>query len=258
MSIANIGITKTEHFQHLSRAPIIEAVLEIKARAEAPWEESEIREALSKRLSDYPRILDRHQIQQKLHVHANRAEHEVNDLGWNGLEFRTANGKQIARFDRNTFSFIRLKPYQRWEKFESEALRLYALHLSISRPSEAQRTGLRFINRIKLPPGQIRIDDYIVGGPHEPEGLSLGCSGFFHHDMILLPGSEFRGNVIRTIQAPETPQVGPTLILDIDIYTVTPSDSSEAVLRRRLSDMRYLKNKIFFGIITPRTKDSLL
>ena len=142
MSVAKLGITKTDRFPHLSRAPITEAVLEVRTRAEATWEESQIRAVLARRLSDYPQIFDRHQIQQQVQLHADKAEQVVKDLGWSGLEFRTANGKQIVRFDRNAFSFSRLRPYQRWEKFEYEALRLWAIHVSIAEPSEVQRTGL--------------------------------------------------------------------------------------------------------------------
>lgn len=258
MSTAELGIAKTERFPHLSRAPINEAVLEIRARAEAPWEETSLRKALIRRLSDYPRVLNRHRLQQEMRIQPGKAEHVVSDLGWTGLEFQTSNGKQVARFDRNAFSFSRLRPYQRWEKFESEALRLWGLHMSVAQPVEVQRTGLRFINRIRLPTGRIDIDDYLVGGPHPPKGLPMHSNGFFHHDMLGVPGTEFTCQVIRTVQAPESPQLGPMLILDIDVFTVASTVPSEGALKDRLVDMRYLKNTIFFGSITAKTKESLL
>jgi uncharacterized protein (TIGR04255 family) len=258
MPTANLEIKKAERFPHLSRAPITEAVLEIKTRAEAQWEESKIRKAFERRLSDYPHVFERRQVQQQVQIQPNKAEHVFTDLGWTGLEFRTSNEKQLARFDRNAFSFVRLRPYQRWEKFECEALRLWGIHLSIAQPVEAHRTGLRFINQIRLPGGRINIDDYLLGGPHQLEELPLASNGFFHHDVISVPGSEFRGNIIRTIQPPDTQETGPTLILDIDIFTIEPAEASEEVLKRRLIYMRYLKNKIFFGTITARTKELLI
>jgi hypothetical protein len=48
------------------------------------------------------------------------------------------------------------------------------------------------------------------------------------------------------------------LILDIDVFTVASTVPSEEALKDRLMDMRYLKNTIFFGSITSKTKDSLL
>ncbi len=180
MSSAEPGIPKTERFPHLSRAPITEAVLEIRARAESDWEEAPLREALSRRLSDYPRILNRRRMEQEMRIHDGKAEHIVSDLGWTGLEFQTSNGKQVARFDRNAFSFSRLWQYERWEKFESEALRLWELHLSIAHPVEVQRTGLRFINRIRLPNGQVDVgrqggvNGASLLGAFDPERLAHG------------------------------------------------------------------------------------
>lgn len=228
--------------------------MEIKARTASNWEEGGVRAALSRRLSDYPKVFQRRQVQQQMVVQGNRAEHQVSDAGWTGLEFRTTNGKQVARFERDGFSFARLRPYQRWEKFESEALRLWKIHCTIAQPTDIQRVGLRFINKIQTPPGRIDINEYLAGGPHQPHGLPLQSVGFVHHDMIAIPGSEYNGNVIRAVQRPTNSQSGPILILDIDIFTVQPSRVDDALLRRRLTDMRWLKNKIFFGSITSKTK----
>ncbi|MGH8094181.1 MAG: TIGR04255 family protein [Chthoniobacterales bacterium] len=247
--------TSPDRFPHLSRAPIAEATIEIRARAVAKWEEAIVRDALSRRLSDYPQVFQRRQVQQQLVVRGSKAEHQVSDAGWTGLEFRSAHGKQVARFERDAFSFARLRPYQRWEKFESEVLRLWKIHCTIAQPTDIQRVGVRFINRIQVPPGQLNIDDYLVGGPHQPRGLDLHSVGFFHHDVVAIPGSEYNGNIIRTIQRPPNAQSGPVLILDIDIFTVQPAPVDEGVLKRRLVDMRWLKNKIFFGSITSKTKE---
>ncbi len=245
----------TDRFPHLSRAPIAEAVFEIKARAVSLWEEQVVRDALSPRLANYPQMFQRRQIQQQMVVRGNKAEHQVSDGGWTGLEFRSANGKQVARFDRDAFSFARLRPYQRWEKFESEALRLWKIHCAIANPTDTQRVGLRFINKIQTPAGRFDINDYLVGGPHQPQDLALQSVGFFHHDMVAVPGSEFNGNIIRAIQRPQNTQNGPILILDIDVFTVQPAPADEETLQRRLAKMRWLKNKIFFGSITAKTRE---
>ena len=243
-----------DRFPHLSRAPIAEAVLEIKARAVAAWDEDSVRPILTRRLPDYPHVLQRRQIQQQMVVRGSRAEHQVSDAGWTGLEFRSANSKQVARFDRDAFSFARLRPYQRWGKFESEALRLWNIHQATARPTDVQRVGLRFINRIQTPVGRLDINDYLIGGPHQPTGVALQSIGFLHHDMVAFPGSEYNGNIVRAIQRPPNPQSGPILILDIDIFTAQPAPVDERLLRRRLGEMRWLKNKIFFGSITAKTK----
>lgn len=245
----------SDRFPHLSRAPIAEAVLEIRARAQSNWEEQIVRDTLTRRLAEYPHVLQRRRIQQQLMVHATKAEHEVSDAGWIGLELRSANNKQVAQFDRDRFSFARLRPYQRWEKFESEALRLWHIHCGIAQPSEIQRIGVRFINNIPTKPGASDVAEYMIGGPHQPRGMNAQSAGFFHHDIIAMPGSEYKANVIMTVQRPENAQTGPVLILDIDVFTAEPSAVDETLLKRKLMEMRWLKNKIFFGTITPTTEE---
>ena len=49
-----LKIDPAQEFPHLARAPIVEAALEIRARAEAPWEELALLEQLKARLPDYP------------------------------------------------------------------------------------------------------------------------------------------------------------------------------------------------------------
>ncbi|HSP61980.1 MAG TPA: hypothetical protein VLQ90_03260, partial [Pyrinomonadaceae bacterium] len=52
-----LTIDTSEEFPRLSRAPIVEATLEFRCRAEATWEEAEILEQLKSRLPDYPLTL---------------------------------------------------------------------------------------------------------------------------------------------------------------------------------------------------------
>ena len=62
-------------------------------------------------------------------------------------------------------------------------------------------------------------------------------------------------NIIRTIQPPAAQGgAGFGLILDIDIFTTQGFEVDEATLERRLLEMRWLKNKVFFGSVTPKAR----
>lgn len=63
-----LKIETAQEFPHLSRAPIVEAALEIRARAEAPWEESAILERLKARLPDYPIALKQREFRHELQI----------------------------------------------------------------------------------------------------------------------------------------------------------------------------------------------
>ncbi|MEI7672476.1 MAG: hypothetical protein WCK00_10225 [Deltaproteobacteria bacterium] len=50
-------IDVTENFRRLAQAPIVEAVIEIRARAESSWAESVVLEQLKANLPDYLYVL---------------------------------------------------------------------------------------------------------------------------------------------------------------------------------------------------------
>lgn len=256
-SPAPLVIDLSESFRHLPRAPVTEAVLQFQGRALAPWDESSIFSALKTRLSDYPKA-DSQRTQQITFGGIPEQTPPIVDLGWSGAVLRSADGLQVVNFQRDAFAFSRLAPYQTWNAFSSEALRLYELHLSLARPAEVQRIGLRFINQFDVPTA-FELSDYFTQPPSAHAGLPLEPAVFFHQDTFRVPGHPYGVNVIRTFQPVINmggASVAPKLILDIDVFTETPMLIDLAEIRNRLSEMRWIKNKVFFGSLTPTAQNS--
>ncbi len=248
-----------EKFPHLSKAPIMECVLELRARAETPWEENAIREPLVKQLPDYPKFQSEQEFQAELTLQAKekQAEHTFKDLGLKGIIFRTNDEKQIARFHRDLFSFSKLHPYDDWSQFSTEALRLWAIHRELARPIDIQRIGLRFINHISVPTGTFKLEDYLRIYPKEPYGLPLPFGGFFHKDRFAVPGYNYFMDVVKTIQ-PDPKTMAVSLVIDIDVFTGKSIAIEDAgCLKKCLLEMWWLKNKAFFGSITKKTMEML-
>ena len=126
-----VEINLQEKFQHLPKAPITEAVIEVRARVEVSWSEEEIRPQLTQKMADYPEMTSERGMEQ--HFDIRQGVGGIADVKagffWNGLRFRAADQPQIAQFFRDLFSFTRLSPYQNWEAFSGEAMRLLAIHL---------------------------------------------------------------------------------------------------------------------------------
>ena len=99
--------------------------------------------------------------------------------------------------------FARLRPYEQWEALVSEALRLWQMFVDIGKPAEIQRLGIRFINRISLPPSQVLIEDYLDPAPKGARDLDLPFRYFFHQDIFDVAGHPYAIRLIRTTQ-PET------------------------------------------------------
>ena len=248
----DMKIDLTEPFPLLSRAPIVEAVMEVTARAEAAWDEASITEQFKPRLPEYPGIQSQHSIRHEFKFAADaQAEQAVHKMGWRGLRCETADRLHIAQFYRDRFTFSRLKPYQSWEQFRQEGLRLWGLYNEIARPSEIQRIGLRFINRIEFSQDDVKLEDFLENPPKTPRDMEVPFEGFLHHNTLAVPGHPYGINVIQTVQPSQGAEAW-GVILDIDVFTTGPTVNRDS-LEQHLTKMRWLKNKVFFGSITSKT-----
>jgi uncharacterized protein (TIGR04255 family) len=251
---ATVDIKTDEIFENLPRAPIVEAVIEIRARATKTLEESSLRSTLEPRLADYVFLDSLREYQGEVKLEGGKLpSQKVQDLGWKGVRFRSSDQKHITQFNRDGFVFSRLEPYLTWEQLYEESQKLWKIYKELAEPVEIQRIGLRFINRIKLPPGELAFEDFIQPAPSTPQGLDLPFHGFMHHDTLAVPEHPYAINVIRTIQRPSgNVDGGIAVILDIDVFTTHGFDLDETLLSRRFLEMRWLKNKVFFGSITKK------
>ena len=249
-----VDIKPEEKFENLPRAPIVEAVIEIRARATKNLEETSLRTAIEPKLAGYVFLDSLREFHSEVKLEGGKPPiQKVSDAGWKGVRFRSSDEKHIAQFNRDGFVFSRLEPYLTWEELESEGKRLWNIYKDFAQPVEIQRLGLRFINRIKLPPGELLFENYIQPAPSSPHGLELPFHGFMHKDTLGVRGHPYAINVIRTIQQLNGGvDGGVALILDIDVFTTQGFDLDDTVLQRRLLDMRWLKNKVFFGSITAK------
>jgi uncharacterized protein (TIGR04255 family) len=247
-------IDLAETFPHLPHAPIVEAVIDIKGRATEPWEESAVQERFKAELPDYPQVNSQREFRHEVKIAPGHdPQQTLLDLGWKGLRLQSQDKLHIAQFNRDGFVFSRLEPYESWEQLIAEGMRLWNIHREIARPSEVQRLGLRFINRILLPPKYMEFEDYLKAPPKTPDGLDLPFHGFFHNETLAVSGHPYAVNIIRTIQRPQPPEHDRVaIILDNDVFTVQLFEFQQEILEHRLAEMRWLKNKAFFGIISEK------
>lgn len=250
-------IDLTEVFPLLSRAPIVEAVIGVTARAESVWEESAISDQFKQRLPEYPSVQTHREVRYEFkHAADAQPEQAVHDLGWRGLRCESADKLHIAQLNRDGFSFSRLKPYQSWEQFYQEGMRLWALYNEVAQSAEIQRLGLRFINRIEFSPVEAKPEDFLENPPKTPRGMEIPFEGFLHHNTFSVPGHPYGINVIQTVQPAQGADDSWGVILDIDVFTTKPITDQDS-MGQHLTKMRWLKNKVFFGSITTKTLELL-
>jgi uncharacterized protein (TIGR04255 family) len=247
-----LKIDLAESFQHLEHAPIVEAVIEIRTRIESPWEESALGEQLKAKLPGYPKIISQGEFRHEVKLKPGKPPEQLfHDLGWRGLRLHSADGRYIAQFNREGFVFSRLQPYESWDQFKEEAMRLWKVHAELAKVLEVQRLGVRFINRITLPVGEVSLDDYLRVPPQPPGELDLPIMSFFHQDRLLVTGHPYAINIVKTVQPPQgSGSDGGGLILDIDVSTIEPFEQRTNAIDKCLAEMRWLKNKVFYSSLT--------
>jgi uncharacterized protein (TIGR04255 family) len=158
-----------------------------------------------------------------------------------------------ARIDG--FTFNKLKPYDKWEPFRDEALRLWELYKDLISP-EIIRVALRFINKIDIPlfsQTALDFDDYLTAGPIVPKELPQGISSFLTRVVIHDPEIDVAAIITQAFEQIVDPKLIP-IILDIDVFRQKEVISEEEAWQT-LEKLRHFKNRIFFASKTEKTKE---
>ncbi|MHB1157974.1 MAG: TIGR04255 family protein [Phycisphaerales bacterium] len=249
-----IAITLSDEFPHLSHAPIVEAVIQIQARAETMGEPSEWKTRLQDALPEYPNVktVNSLAVMWRLDM-ANKESPKPpqSEQTWMGLRLETGDSRHIAQFTRDFFSFSRLTPYEDWGKFIHEAMRLWSIHRELAGPTEIQRIGVRCINRLEVPSVGPQISEYFSGLAAAPS--KFPTVNFLYQNQLAIPGHPYGVTLIRTIQpqsSPDATTIG--LLLDIDVFCSTPFAPNPDIMDKRLAEMRWIKNHVFFDSVTDK------
>ncbi len=243
-----------EKFPHLSKAPIVEAALDIRVIPSAQWDETTLQSELKPRLPEYPKVETLRGARVQIIPPGQPGKPAFEDIGCVGLKFHSNDNLHISQFNKGAFVFSRLKPYTDWGKFSQEALRLWKVYCDLLKPTEVKRIGLRFINRIAIKQETVEFSDYYKYPPESLKELNWPLGGYLHHDVMRVPETSYSVNLIKTVQTVP----GETgLILDIDVFMQSQFKYDELRIIECLEEMRWVKDKIFFNSITQKALEEL-
>lgn len=248
--MSKISIDLNEKFPTLKAAPSIEAVIHWVAPAGKKLEPEALGAVLTQRLPDYPNP----QIQQDIQMGAMGAPDGSPEffqhMQWSGFRLQDEQNHHVVQFMPTGVVFSRLEPYEKWEVFTAEALRIWQLFVELAQPTIIERLGVRHINRIPLEDGE-QPSTYLNIEPYSLPGLNTSPYNFFYKDTYEIPGYPYSVHWVRTIQPQQSaPLNQQALIVDIDVFTTQLLQLDQDTLTKRLQEMRWIKNKIFFSSIT--------
>jgi uncharacterized protein (TIGR04255 family) len=236
---------------HLRAAPILEAIIDFRVRARAGVEQSDFEGLRGPLLARFPHsdVQKGGSITFQLTPTGVKTPQMQQGL-FQGLVFRSADEKLIAQFRIDGFTLNRLKPYTRWEEFYPVALELWRLYCSVARPEGVSRVALRFINQIVFPAeaAGADFDRYMTMAPVVAPELPQTVTGFLTRTTIHDQKQDLSANIMQTFGADAASRM--FLLLDIDAYREGAWATSDPGIETTFSDLRELKNLIFFSSLT--------
>ncbi|MBI5409315.1 MAG: TIGR04255 family protein [Nitrospirae bacterium] len=174
--------------------------------------------------------------------------------GPDGFFFRSPRENKIVQARLDGFTFNKLKPYEDWNKFSSEARSLWDFYLKQFNPKKIIRIALRYINRIEVPLPIKDFSEYILTNPEVAPKLSQSVSHFFMQIALPNPGIQASAMITQTMEPPTENQILP-LIFDIDVFKEKIYIDNKEEIWGDFENLHVFKNEIFFNSITDKTKE---
>jgi uncharacterized protein (TIGR04255 family) len=257
MSSSLFNFDLNERFPRLAKAPIVEAVIHWQARGQNVFDPNVLDSKLVQHFPGYTTRKPLHQIEWTAFVSGiSDAPLVQHKKGWEGVRLESDDQKYIIQFKRDGLIFSRTNGYDRWEPFTTAAKEAWHAYLEIAAPLEVQRLGVRYINQISTATTE-NLTDVLREPPTCPSELPL--KEFVYQSTFAVPGLPFGVRVIKVMQ-PSMPELQKSsgLFLDIDVYTTKAISTDPAELETALTQMRALKNKVFFTLLTEQAIQSFV
>jgi len=241
-------IESKEKFPHLSKAPIVEAVIEFRVLPGDTWEPEKLKGALITALPDYSKKIE--ETKEFVYSLSMGGVSKKDDFGCVGYKLTSDDGYCIVQFNKQGFVFSRVKKYEKWNKFSEEARLLWKIYIKLLRPKKVKRIGVRFINHMLATKAPFNLSSYFINSPEEKqvEGWNLGR--FFHQDLLVVTDTPYYVNLIKTVLPPPPNNEGGKVVIDIDVSINKDIDCDWVNLTEHLAKIHDIKNQTFFKNIT--------
>lgn len=248
--------------RHYSKAPIKEAVIDLRVTTSKGITVEEIQAVHRLIADDYPTKEPVYHSTGEVSFDVERPEVARTGAGHAHTGYRfTDNAKQRVLQCRLTgFTFSTLAPYDRWETFRDEAKRLWDIYSSKTRIEHITRVALRYINRMEFENvGRVELSDYLRVYPETPSDWPMPDMNGFFMQVYMVQDDLSCMLILNESGGVEKPGTI-FLQLDIDLFrsenTLWTLENQDAVWDF-LEQLHDRKNDIFEGSITDKTREMI-
>lgn len=244
-------------YPNLANAPITEALVDIRLKLPKGFNVDNFKLIGKKLMDEYPIEKTLHFREAKISYKDKEQRIATHDT-INGYRYQSSNGTKIVQLRDDGFTYNKLKPYNSWEDVRDEALRIWNLYTDLVKPEFINRIALRYINNLNAPLPMNDFKVYLTCPPEVPQGLPQNISSFLYR--VVVPQSDNRITAIITqaLEAKVDFKDKLPIILDIDVFKITPEGFLEENISAILEKLRTLKNQIFFNSVTKKLLEAYL
>lgn len=243
----------------LTKAPIIEAVLDIDCDLPSGSTLADLQESAKTVFSDHYPVLTL-QFFEEFQIDTQKDDKSQSSVrkGIQAIQFRRNDGKQIVQLRAQGFSFNQLAPYPTngLDDFLPQIRECWERYVELVRPVKIRQVRLRYINKIDIPLGenrQVHADDFFTISPRLSKDSGLAISNFLHQYVVVDIESKNKAVIVFTNQELNPSGKVISFILDISVMNDETVDSLEwSNLTSRIYALRSLKNKVFTKTLTQK------
>ena len=238
-----------------SRAPILEAVLDIQVKLSSLPAESVFKAIATDLEGTFPVHVETNQVRLSVIMGPSTTGQPVTSaqqLGGGQRLTNTANDRILVVMSRG-MSFSHLAPYSRWDQFREEAISAWQKYVEHIKPEGVMRVALRYINRIWVPSSAVQLQDYFNLYPELPDTAPI--SQFFMQVQVPQPDLGNAMAVVNLSSAGIREDQAQGIMLDIDVFAVEELAVDEEVVFARLDQLRLRKNELFESYITDKSRE---
>lgn len=227
--------------------PIVEAVVDVDCDLPTAFNLVDLEGPAQAAFRDsYPKMRKQHLHEFSVAMNAGEPTDQSTRHGLQALQFLHDDEKQLVQVRASGYSFNRLAPYLGFGVCLPEIQRTWEIYFSLVCPIKIRAVRVRYINRIRLPleNGRVDLDEYFKNGPRVAEGAGLNLAGFLNQYRAI---ESRTGYAVATVLTAES-VVGDILPVIFDNMAwanvdIEPDDwpSFKAVLQ----GLQDLKNRVF-------------
>lgn len=215
--------------QHYSRAPVVEAVIDIGIESDKPIAVDKILSLSEDLKADFSTRLPLHQLQMGFEVSPNGEPPTFSNRQEN-LGFRLDRSDRILQLRTNGLSYSHMPPYSNWTKFSAEAEGYWELYKRVIKPARAVRLAVRMINRVPLPSGDFRLDSCLNLYPTIPASLPSDVQSLAMQLQIPMKHiDEASVAILQLYASPPASADFHSIMLDIDFIIQRPVSIADVV-----------------------------